>query len=695
MPRNVTVMFDDGSSHLYEDVPDDVPPFSVADRAKQEFGKVVKGLEAGGLEKQPTTRAEEPVGKQMIERLDPVLQKAKVAGAGLLQGALSAPTTFAEKLNTNPLSALVPGPVSAIAEGAGKLLGVEAEPMVEPGSIEKAVKSLDVKPQTPAERYLHSIGEGVGGAALLPLGGPVKTILQGAASGAGAQAADEASGGSTLAKLLGGLAGGGLAGIGTGALPQRVNVAQELMRDVDPKAFRQAVAGMQRNAAAGIPTNLSQTMPKASNLDSGVELLANSRHGKSVAKQLWNQPGQAELEMEIALSKLPGNISTKQEAANALQEASTNALQLAKKARTEAVTPLYEAVGELDKPTLKGLRDILAETAQKPGMSVETVKTIQALGRELAESSATGLPRSHALDVKAAIDDTIRSSIKNTANPVGPKVQGELKHLAKQLYETLGESVPELKKANALYKQITDSTISPLKQSVVGRMAGRAGYQADQEAVASRAFSVFNEGTPVGAKSSDILTLERKLRPHNPEAFQDAAKSWIAEKVTAAVKSDTARGPEDVSKEFVKAFGNPGKTSKEWNTTRDVLAGLALSEGKAANTYVDGFKSLMRLNAELAIRPGSARGITPSGLSSMAKDSVLTKMGSFSAVQPLRQPALALARLVESSVLKDVDKWLTTPEGAANLARLGKQQYMSPGWVKTVQTMLATDAVME
>lgn len=47
MPRNITVTFDDGTTHVYQNAPDDVTPDSVSARASKEFGKTVKSLDGG------------------------------------------------------------------------------------------------------------------------------------------------------------------------------------------------------------------------------------------------------------------------------------------------------------------------------------------------------------------------------------------------------------------------------------------------------------------------------------------------------------------------------------------------------------------------------------------------------------------------------------------------------------------------
>ena len=47
MPRNITVTFADGSSHVYQGAPDDVTPDQVEARASKEFGKKVAALHGG------------------------------------------------------------------------------------------------------------------------------------------------------------------------------------------------------------------------------------------------------------------------------------------------------------------------------------------------------------------------------------------------------------------------------------------------------------------------------------------------------------------------------------------------------------------------------------------------------------------------------------------------------------------------
>ncbi|MDL5391383.1 hypothetical protein QSI13_24655, partial [Escherichia coli] len=44
---NITVTFADGSTHVYQNAPDNVSPEQVSSRASKEFGKPVKALDGG------------------------------------------------------------------------------------------------------------------------------------------------------------------------------------------------------------------------------------------------------------------------------------------------------------------------------------------------------------------------------------------------------------------------------------------------------------------------------------------------------------------------------------------------------------------------------------------------------------------------------------------------------------------------
>jgi hypothetical protein len=61
MPKNITVTFDDGSSHVYQNTPDTVTPEEVEQKATQEFNKKVVNID-GGKQPEPPPPPPEPLG---------------------------------------------------------------------------------------------------------------------------------------------------------------------------------------------------------------------------------------------------------------------------------------------------------------------------------------------------------------------------------------------------------------------------------------------------------------------------------------------------------------------------------------------------------------------------------------------------------------------------------------------------------
>jgi len=82
MPRNITITFDDGTSHTYQNAPDTLTPQDVQGRAEKDFGKAVTGID-GGKQSAPQTTV-----------MQDVKQGAGNLAAGLLRGAGSIGATI-------------------------------------------------------------------------------------------------------------------------------------------------------------------------------------------------------------------------------------------------------------------------------------------------------------------------------------------------------------------------------------------------------------------------------------------------------------------------------------------------------------------------------------------------------------------------------------------------------------------------
>lgn len=115
MARNITVVFDDGTSHVYQNAPDDLTPDAVQSRAQKDFGKSVVSLDGGkktAASTKPASKANLIPGAENDVLPTPrkemgLIERAKDIGKGLVEipgavigGALQEPVAAGIALAT-------------------------------------------------------------------------------------------------------------------------------------------------------------------------------------------------------------------------------------------------------------------------------------------------------------------------------------------------------------------------------------------------------------------------------------------------------------------------------------------------------------------------------------------------------------------------------------------------------------------
>lgn len=93
MARDITVTFDDGSTHVYRGAPDDITPEQVSARAAQEFGRSVKSLDGGRKAEMPS-----PDSRSWQQRLLQDAAAGLIRGAGSIGATLMAPKDYLNDL---------------------------------------------------------------------------------------------------------------------------------------------------------------------------------------------------------------------------------------------------------------------------------------------------------------------------------------------------------------------------------------------------------------------------------------------------------------------------------------------------------------------------------------------------------------------------------------------------------------------
>jgi len=144
MARNITITFEDGTTHVYQNAPDDLTPAAVQQRAQQDFGKNVVGVDGGKKgapvgEGMPAARVGAPAAAPAVEAEQP-------AGYNPFATAGS----FFPSLYKNTIGNLVDvvsSPVQA-AQGISDIVAGGVYKAL-PGPVQRGLTAIETSPYNP------------------------------------------------------------------------------------------------------------------------------------------------------------------------------------------------------------------------------------------------------------------------------------------------------------------------------------------------------------------------------------------------------------------------------------------------------------------------------------------------------------------------------------------------------------------
>ena len=704
MPRDITVTFTDGSTAQYKNAPDNVTPEQVAQRARQEYGLQVAELDGG--------------------RPNPATRAMQVYGSAAVRGAASLPALVGDVANAIAENLPIIGPM---LKGARVEAGLpESSGM----TLSKGVSSFGPKPETSTEKYLASGVEGVTGALAGPGGfvAPVRSAITGLASGLGAEVGGRLSNDSFLGRLLGSVAGGTgaqvVSNLATRLRPQSAVLAQESVEGLSPETLRAAQALQAQAAQSGAKLDLAQALEAvgapAGNLKTIRDVLANSRYGDQVQKTLNQQPKELELLADATVAGLPGPVWSQGAAANAVQEAATNAVNQVKKARSNEVQGLYAKVGELPEGSREKLLASIDDLLNRPGTTDSFNKAALTLRNKIAgqgdeadnaltealaalaaarpgkakalaagrvreltqQAKQAGIKPLMAADVDTAISDAIGPFKGTPLSPVDPKSAGQMKNLARTVNTQLQELSPELRAAEAKFSQLTQDVVDPLKQSVVGRLATPRGYRPDVEASSAKLEAIFSKGSDaqVAEAARDIPKMFNELRKIDPDAVPAAAKVFLRSRLDKAFGSlpgDVIPGA-ITSPDAARAVRDSLFASRaQEQGMRDIAVGIARTYGQDETQMVRGLSHLMQITKGMASRPDKVGGLNWTDVAKAGGKSTLADVARVYGFLPFERVARRIEDRTLTRTFQEFDRILTTPEGADLLLKLAATPNMS------------------
>lgn len=695
MTRTVTLKFQDGSEAVYKNVPDSVTPEQVIERARTEYGQTPVELDGG-----------RPMGQ--VER------KGRIAGAAAVRGAVGLPALAADLagnasqyLPTTPFG-VPPNP-----------LEVAKKPIEFP--ISRPIQNLGPKPETTGEKYLSAAVEGASGGLIAAPKMALQSVITGLGAGLGSELGAQISGDEDafLPRVLGGLAGGGVASLVSGRFgpnPRIQELAREALDGVDQRKLAEAQTFMQAAGREGIYLDAAQALEGVGVSPSGLKVLrdslANVKEGDATQKLLRAQPGALQERGATWLGGVPGNVYSPEQAANNLSEAATGVINAAKQARSAEVRGMYDKAGQLTPDTSRQMSQFLDDFVNKPGVSDTTKRAVRKLQAKLMEApqgpTVTQLQAKLAQATKPSEKAALRLQIQQAANaqptfkalhakdadtmiseflgpfrgtpisPVNPMVRGETKAIGKGLNQLLQDASPELKAAEQRFAQISRDVVDPLKQGQVGGLAGKAGYRADTQASVAKMQALFSAGRDPNTRNSPILQTARTLNKQDPEAFRDAAKTYYSGIISNAFDAGigTAQRPmnKDAAERIYKGlFAN----QPQYLAMKDTVTAMAESANVPPAAALRGLDNFAKIVKATRLQPDQIGGMTKQQIIEMAEKHHGANFIRIFGFLPFERMARNLENATMSKTLRELDRLITTPEGLEILAELSKHPVMS------------------
>lgn len=626
----VTVQFADGTSQVYEGVPEGVTP-------EQFLARVAKD------------RPEAQVSA--VERakgtVDTAMDVAKGAGSGLLQGA-------------RHMGDLVTG----AAKGVHPLLGLASETIQGPSR--RLIESLDYSPQTKPGEYTKSIAEQVVPWAAGGVGRPALAATGALLSGGGAQLSADLFGDNALTRGLGSFVGG----FAAPAAATRFQNAKELLathaRHLRPEDYQRAREVGQTLTDVGAPHLTSQLFDVPTGLPSlAARVLENPRVGPRVLRQLGDAPAAVEAEMSTRLGQI-SPLTSRRDALDALQGGAAEAIKSAEGHARAAYTAAMPQPFRYQPQSIKSLYDDLLDLAETKGATSEAGKSVMRLADKLRDSEGNWVRDSGAVNqLYKEMGQELTRLDDFKALPVI-----EVKKLFKQY-------TPEFQPARDAFHATQTTLVEPTKRSLTGQVAQQGGGPQVDRVTAKD--SMLNLLFPKdAAQPQQLVGLARDLRgTKQPDALAQGLREHLSKalEVTLAPKEGlpNLRGPG----EFVsRVYG----TNAQQTNMQTALAEIAKQQKLAPRQVVRGYDNLFKA------LDSYSRLIVPKESSAMEVGRIAERSLPALMVAPFGRTARALEDITRAKTHQQVADLLLSPEGLAKLEQLGRYSPYS-----TAARLLVTD----
>lgn len=615
---------------------------------------------------------------------NPLKRQAKLIGSDVAKGALGLPA-MAMDVGREVLNI----PFTLGEQLGDKVMGRKPQAYAPIGpKASAALQDFGVKPETEAERWQSLLTQGAVGGVASP-GGLTRPLVQaatGAAAAGGSEIAARLGGDNALMRGLGGVVGGGLAGLGASFLnrssPRVSELARESLDGLRPEQLQAARTFMEGSGKNGMPLDFAQALEATGAQPSGMRVLrdtlANVKEGDATQALLKQQPGRLQELSGRWIENQPGSVFSPEQAANNLSETATGVLNAARKARTAAVKPHFKAAGDLGGQFRREVLNDFSEMLQQPGLTDDSVSAIRSAMAKVKTLPATGAPMNAAEDYNQLIRELRGGFTANNPNPRDALTRGQLGELAGRLTDRLKAASPEISEGMAKYSQISREVVDPLKQGQVGTLAGRAGYDTAKQAPVSRMNALFAAGRDPAAKHSPLLETARTLNKQDPTAFADAAKTYYSGKIAEAFDAGIGAGGKATNKDAgARIYSSLFADSKQYTGMRDVVTATAEAAGRKPAEALRGLENFAKIVRATRSQPDNIGGMSRQQIIEMAEKHYGANAIRIFGFLPFERMARNMESATMAKTFRELDKLITTPEGVDILIKLSQTPVMS------------------
>lgn len=591
MARTVTVTFEDGTQHVYQNAPDNITPEQVSQRAAEEFGKPVKALDGG----RPSKEVEKEVLLQDLWRAaDQTFRGGVLAFPGFMGDMYVAGSKKAGNLPT-PLQGLL-----ALQGRAFKKLGVGENGNPMPSEALQTITGGKIeKPEDPTLRSLANIGETVvstmtGGGGITKAAMRTKAAI-GAGSGVGAETSARLFGDNAVSRVAGGLIGGFAPTVAGKYVANSENLLRQATSQIPDADWRRAKVLEKTLTQSGIPHLKSQTLGDKSTL---ADLVAVASTHPAVRPKLVaaveNAPEQSRKAFELwKNTNLPVAVDETKSVLSDVQKAASgqiaNLKGQANAAYTRALPPGVSAAEYTPKEVrtlATNLRTLAADPAKFGPLSAGG-RFINGLADDVEAAIQPGKllgPNGKPLEVGVK-----KGYINNLLKDLNTRAEKEgYKGLSMDEVKTaIKAATPEFEAARAAKTTVMTGKVNPAQQGLMGQLAQMGGGVRPDRFTAKE--TALNIVFPKDVRQPEAII--RLGKDMGGEGVGELLREHLGRSMERAVKLTTEAGKPQQPFHFVQEIAG---TNAQRQNLEAALKVTAESMGANPAAVRNGFYKLMR-----------------------------------------------------------------------------------------------------